>query len=282
MMKRLILLLATVAALSAMTGCDKDDDRRVEIPSAVEGAFGELFPGATQVGWSDRGGYLVASFRDADAQTRAWFAADGAWRMTETDLTYAQLPEAVRTAFETGEYAAWRVDDVEQVLRVGLETVYVLEVERGKDEYELIYSPEGILLSAVPDTDGDDDNDDLLPADLPATVTEFLRERYPDARIVDAERERGMYEVEIVDGRTPRELLFSETGAWVWTKTEIRPSELPAAVADAVRASQYGAWIIEDADRYEDPDGEWYVVELEEPRTDLEAELRVRADGTIF
>lgn len=279
-----MLLFAAVAALAMTAACDNDDDKggSVNVPAAVKGAFGERFPDATHVRWRGRNGFLVAEFRDAGTPAQAWFGKDGAWRMTEVDMTYAQLPDAVRVAFEAGEYASWRVEEVEKLLREGLETVYLLEVEQAEAEYELLYSEQGILLRAAADTDGDDLNDDLLPSALPQAVTDFLQQRYPGARIVDAERERGMIEVEILDGRTPREVLFSSASEWVSTRTEVRQSEVPAVVLDAVRGSQYGTWEIDEVDHYDSPDGEWYLFELEEPRTDRETELRVRADGTIF
>lgn len=282
-MKKLLCMLAALVALGAMTACDDDnDDRSVDVPSAVKEAFGGMFPGAARVEWSDRGGYLVAQFQNAGTGTQAWFAADGNWRMTEEDLTYVQLPAAVKTAFETGDYAAWQVDDVDKLLREGLETVYVLEVEQGEAEYELFYSELGILLRAVPDADGDDDNGDMLPSELPAAVTDFIRQHYPQARIVDAEREKGRIEVEIIDGRTPREVLFSQAGEWISTCTEVRPGDVPAAVSDALRTSEYASWEVDDVDHYDSPDGEWYEFDLEEPRTDREMKLRVRPDGTIF
>lgn len=282
MLKKWMMLSAVVLALFAATGCDReDDDRFTNVPPAVEKTFREMFPQATEVRWADRSGYLVAGFRQAGTPAQAWFVPAGEWHMTETDIRYGELPQAVRTAFETGEYASWRVDDVEMLARRGLETVYSLEVERGESEYELLYAEDGILLSALPDTDGGD-HADLLPSGLPQAVQEFLAQHYPDARIVDTELERGQYEVEIVDGRTVRELRFDADGNWLETRTEVRVSSLPAAVLDAVRTSQYGSWQIEDADLVQTPDGEWYEVELEEPRTDREARLRVRADGTIL
>lgn len=282
-MKKILCMLAALAALGAMTACDDDNDgRSVDVPSAVKEAFIGMFPGVAHVEWSNRGGYLVAEFQNAGSGTQAWFAADGNWRMTEEDLTFAQLPAAVKTAFETGDYAAWRVDDVDKLLREGLETVYVLEVELGESEYELFYSEQGILLRAVPDADGDDDNVDMLPSELPAAVTDFIRQRYPQARIVDAERERNGIEVEIIDGCTPREVLFGQGGEWISTCTEIRQSELPAAVLDALRASDYASWEVDDVDHYDSPDGEWYLFDLEEPRTDREMKLPIRPDGTIF
>lgn len=280
-MKKILLMLTAVALLGAMPGCD-DDDRSVNVPAAVKGAFEGMFPGVTRVAWSDRGGYLVAEFNDAGTDMQAWFAADGNWRMTEEDLPYAQLPAAVRTAFEAGEYALWKVDDVDKLLREGMEAVYVLEVERGETEFDLVYSEAGVLLRAIADTDGDDDHDDLLPSQLPKAVTDFLGQRYPDAVVVDAEQERGRIEVDILDGSVSREVLFSADGTWISTETEVRQSDVPAGVLAALRGSAYAAWKIDDIDLFETPDGEWYRFELEEPGSDREHEMRIAPDGTIL
>ena len=75
--------------------------------------------------------------------------------MTETDLLYDQLPEAVRKAFSAGEYADWRVEDAERLARAGFEPIYVLEVEKGQTEYELFYAEDGVLIRAVVDADDD-------------------------------------------------------------------------------------------------------------------------------
>lgn len=284
MLKKWMLYSAAALALITATGCDMDDDdddRLTYVPSGVEETFRAMYPRATSVRWSDRSGYIVADFREDGTAAQAWFLPAGEWHMTDTDIRYAELPQAVRTAFETGDYASWRVDDVDLLSRRGLETVYSIEVERGESEYELLYAEDGILLSALPDTDGGD-HADMLPSNLPQGVQSYLSQHYPDARVVDTEFERGVYEVEIVDGRTVRELLFDADGNWLETRTEVRVSSLPAAVLDAVRTSEYGSWQIEDADLVQTPDGEWYEVELEEPRTDREARLRVRADGTIL
>lgn len=281
-MKKLAVWMLGLASLVAMTACNDDDRESVKVPAAVQGVFGEMYPGATHVEWSDRGGYMVADFRDGGAGMQAWFDAAGKWYMTEQDVPYAQLPEAVRTAFESGDYAAWQVDDVDKLMREGLETVYVLEVERGKEEFDLWYSADGVLLRAVPDTDGDDDREGMLPQELPQAVRDFIAGKYPGARIADAEREKGTLEVEIIDGRTPREVCFGTGDAWLWTKTEVRSSGLPAAVIAALAGSQYANWKIDDADHYDSPDGEWYLLELEEPQSEREAELRILPDGTIL
>lgn len=189
-MKKFMVLVMGLVSLGVMAGCD-DDSKSVKVPAAVQAAFGEMFPAASHVEWEDKGGYMVADFRSAGTVMQAWFDAAGKWYMTEEDISYAELPRAVRTAYEAGDYAAWHVDDVDKLLRNGQETVYVLEVERAEQEFDLYYSEDGVLLREVPDRDGNDDHGDMLPQELSKAISDFIARKYPGARIVDAEREKG-------------------------------------------------------------------------------------------
>lgn len=177
-MKKFMVLVMGLVSLGAMAGCD-DDSKSVKVPAAVQAAFGEMFPAASHVEWEDKGGYMVADFRSAGMYMQAWFDAAGKWYMTEEDISYAELPRAVRTAYEAGDYAAWHVDDVDKLLRNGQETVYVLEVERAEQEFDLYYSEDGVLLREVPDRDGNDDHGDMLPQELSKAISDFIARKYP-------------------------------------------------------------------------------------------------------
>lgn len=167
-----------LVSLGAMAGCEDDDRKSVRVPAAVQGAFGKMFPAASHVEWEDRGGYVVADFRSAGTVMQAWFDAAGKWHMTEEDISYAELPQAVRTAYEAGDYAAWHVDDVDKLQRNGQETVYVIEVEHAKQEFDLYYSEDGVLLREAADTDGNGDHGDMLPQELPKAVSDFIARKY--------------------------------------------------------------------------------------------------------
>lgn len=79
-----------------------------EVPALVLDEFNSLFPGATNVVWSTKGEYAVANFywdgSRADNVVRnhtAWFAlANGVWGMTEKEIRFADLPEAVKMLLE--------------------------------------------------------------------------------------------------------------------------------------------------------------------------------------
>ncbi len=150
-----------IALLTLLTGfvfmsCDKDDDVPADaIPQAVVTSLQNKFPGVTNVKWEIEDGYLVAEFSYGDYETEAWFDRTGKWFMTETDLPYALFPDKVKEAFESSKYASWKIDDTDRVVRADSATIYVIEVELAKEEYELHYTEDGTLVLERPDTDDD-------------------------------------------------------------------------------------------------------------------------------
>ncbi|MDA6987431.1 hypothetical protein OSM86_26080, partial [Escherichia coli] len=76
----------------------------------------------------------------------------------------------------------------------------------------------------------DYDYSDYIPVAPAAGVDAFLKANFPNARILDIDREDNMTEVEILDGKVVRELLFDGTGNWLFTKTEMSYAALPAVV----------------------------------------------------
>lgn len=281
-MKKFTIWMLALVCAGAMLACSDDDDNSVKVPTAVRAAFDKMYPSATGVKWKSRKPYVMADFRDGSNVREAWFDVVGKWYMTKTEMTYAALPQAVRTAFEASAYASWKVEDVDQLVRNEMETIYAIDVKSGSFEYDLYYTADGVLLRKVADAGGDDEYEGMLPMDLPQSVKSFIQQKYAGARILAAEREGGEIEVLIVDGRTPREVYFDGTDAWDRTKTEVTEAQVPQVVMQAVRTSQYGTWNIDKIDLFENPEREWYRFELDDPQSDREVELDVLPDGTIL
>lgn len=281
MMKKNVFLLVALS-LCLFQSCDKNDNEPVPgyVSAETKAAFDEKYPSAKDVEWETRNDYLIVGFKHDKVEKEAWFDNSGAWYMTETDIPFAQLPDAVKTAFQQSEYSTWEVDDVDMIERRDAETVYVLEVEQGNSEVDLYYSPDGILVKTVLDADGNDSYEDFIPSRLSSSIEAYIKEYYPSARILDIDREKGMTEVEILDGTVCRELLFDEGGAWIQTKMELRVTALPDAVMFAIKASQYATYEIDDADFIQTPAGEWYLIELESGKQ--EVKLRIDAAGKIL
>ena len=293
-MKRNIVLMTLLVSALALAGCEKNEDdgsREPAVSEQAQAALAEKYPAATNVRWTAKDQYFVASFSlpasraEAGNDLAAWFDNGGAWYMTETDIPFTALPQAVQTAFNASEYAAapWTVDDVDMLEREGVETIYVIEAEKRENgietEVNLYYSADGVLVKMLTDSAPDYDYGDYIPSRPATGIEEYIRTNYPGARITEIDYEHGMTEVEIIDSRTPRELLFDGSGAWVYTKTEVRRSDVPQTVIQALESSGYAAYRIDDIDHYKTPDREFYRFDLESAQGD--AKVDITQDGTL-
>lgn len=146
-MKKILLIPLLVLGLFAWQGCNDDDDLRNPGGNTdVESAFNAMYSDADRVEWEKKGNYWVADFWKDGREKEAWFEMNGNWYQTETDITFAELPETVKTAFGASEYKDWRVDDVDMFERNDAEIFYILDVERGNQDYDLYYSSDGTMI----------------------------------------------------------------------------------------------------------------------------------------
>ena len=256
-MKHLLMsfLVGTMILLSACS--DEDGPKTNEIPDRVLEAFNSQYPDATNVSWETRDEYAVASFTievrstTTEGRSMAWYRmSDARWSMSDIDIHYNHLPQAVKTSFEATEYAQapWhRDDDVDVITRAGYdETLYVIEVEKNENgietEVELYYTADGILVNTIIEADKEDDHS---------------------------------------------EVVFSSSSQWIYTKTEYDRrdiGQIEQAVMAALKTSEHYTSDnrIDDIDRYETATGEtFYCFELE-TRFDDDIEVYISIDGEIL
>lgn len=285
------LLAMGMIGLQSCSNDDDDDLPGSKVPEAVRNAFDSSFSNTANVSWETKnvsnGQYYKVEFSnksDNGYKTEAWYTADGSWYMTETEMPYNAIPQAVKTSFETGEYASWKRDnEVERIERAGAakEVIYIIEVESPQDvDMDLIYSADGILIKAVND-DGDGDNGSLLPdvpSEMVTAATEFIQAKYPNARIIEIERERGMVEIDIIHDNLSKEVVLNSNYEWVSTSWDVYA--LPVAVTDAISASQYSGYKVDDAEFFETPAGNYYLIELEQGNR--EVKVKIAEDGQFI
>lgn len=101
---KMYFLLLALGALG-LQSCNDDDDHLSSVPTELKNAFTEKYPSVSNEKWETKGNYYIAEFRQQNYETSAWFTPNGIWQMTETDLPYQALPAAVKSAFESSEYA---------------------------------------------------------------------------------------------------------------------------------------------------------------------------------
>ena len=268
-----------VAGTFVFTACD-DDDNKFAAPEAVQAAFNQQYGDATRVEWErERNGYLVAEFWKDNKEYDAWYTTEGQWVMTEVDHRndLNALPQAVRDGFAASAYAQWRVDDIDEIQRPDYENVYKIEVEQnGQQDMDLYFDVNGTLFREV--ADGNDDrNEGMLPSQMPAGIQTFIDERYPNARIVDFDTERGRYEVDVIYNNQSIDILFDTNSNWISSSTDYERN-VPEVVKNAINANFSGKRI-DDCDFVETAAGERYwLVDID----NQEADVRVSEDGQIL
>lgn len=290
-------LIATGLTLSSCSNDNTDitTPDSGEVPAAVQQAFSAQYKNATNVKWTRKGTYAVAQFTDTDnggTQSVAWYDVTSAkWSMTDGDVPYSALPQAVRTAFESTEYAQspWTKEDEADVLsRNGAETIYVIEVEKNENGTEtsidLYITAEGVIVKTLIDQEADNDYEDYLPQSPAGSITDWIKAKYADAKIVDTESEDGLTEVDFVSGGLSKEALFDAQGNWIQTKTEYAYATLQLVPEAVIKAALSGAANakVDEVTLYETAKaGNYYRVDLENRYGD-DTEIFVSTDGTVI
>jgi len=225
-------------------------------------------------------GYLVAEFIKDSKEHDAWYMGDGTWMMTEVDhgRDLTALPQAVQDGYALTVYAQqqWTVDDIDEIQRKGYETIYKIEVEKaGQPDHDLYFDIAGTLFRDVQDQD-DDRNEGLLPGQMPAEIQAYVDANYAGAMVVDFEKERNGYELDIRHGGKSIEIRFDSSYNWVQTSTDCK-RDIPANILAAVNAA-YPGKVIDDCDYIETAAGEaYYLIDLD----NYDKDLKVTADGAI-
>lgn len=123
------------------------------------------------------------------------------------EINLEDLPQAVREAF-TQAYPKAEDVEIDQEAHFGT-TLYEIEFKKDGQEYEQLYGEDGTLMGSEIEID---------LKDLPETVTNAIRQEYPNATIKEAEKVSGMkeaqteYEVEIEENGNEWEIYVDADG----------------------------------------------------------------------
>lgn len=272
-MKRinLLMLIALLTTAFTFSACSSSDDDSVNPNQAAVDAFNALYPDATTPKWETKGTYYVAECRIENKDADVWFTANGVWQMTELDITYEQLPDAVKTSFEASEYASWKIDDVDELRYSDGSIQYVIEVEQGKFEYDLFYDELGNLLYR--DDKNNSENYEHWPNNTGSTtdMNAALKAKYPNA-ILDEWERKGSYLIAECDiDRVEADVWFDADLNWVMTEFDWTFTKLSTAIQTAFLASEYANWELDDVDKLEYVSGTiYYVIEVERGNTEIQ------------
>ncbi|WP_181885248.1 PepSY-like domain-containing protein [Pontibacter diazotrophicus] len=136
----LIFLIASITIVFAQES---------SVPQGVQDAFKNKYPNMTAPSWDREDDNKYEATFNRDGKTyEAKFSANGEWLKTERDVNRSEVPQAVLTALANSEYAAWEQgDNFDEVETPAHAKLYKIEVERGDQEYNLYFTPEGELVN---------------------------------------------------------------------------------------------------------------------------------------
>lgn len=122
------------------------------------------------------------------------------------------------------------------------------------------------------------DDDDFSPE---KSIQREFQTRYPNAKDVSWEEEKGYSVAKFRQGNEYSEAWFTETTLWNMTNTDIRFPSLPQDVQDSYNGSQYADWRIDGVTRLERMDTKMlYIIEVENELG--ETDLLYSASGILI
>ena len=93
--------------------------------------------------------------------------------------------------------------------------------------------------------------------------------------------EHGMTEVDIIHNNISKEVVFNSSNQWAYTSWDVHRNALPVEVTNAIASSpQYAGYHVDEADFFETPTGEYYLVELE--KGELEVKVKITTKGEFI
>lgn len=315
-MKNVIALIALGGFIILSSGCNLEDDTSifdpVNLPDPVAAFIAENYPdfqirSAEEEDVCNDVPVLEVELEDGPGpDIDLYFTPEGEYLFAATDISEAELPEAVRMAI-ADDFPDYSInpDDLERFDYPDGTMEYEVELihnTTGEDD-DAVFAADGTLVcfdqSGDDDDDdnGDDDGDDddgdddgSTPVDVPEDVRDFISTSYPGYEIRSAETEdicddQLVYEVELEHGPGPDiDLYFTTDWVFLLTATDITPADLPAAVMATI-TNDFADYSInpEDVERFDYPDGTVeYEVELVHSTSGDDDDAIFAADGTLI
>lgn len=148
----------TILSVSIMlsTGACAQEHSDEEIPETVKTAFSQKFPAAKKVSWGmESATEWEAEFKLDGKEYSANFLTDGTWHETEHEIKKVDIPEAIRQTLAK-DFAGYEIEEAE-ISEKSNGSVYELAVEKGEEEWELVFDISGKLIEKKAIEEEDED-----------------------------------------------------------------------------------------------------------------------------
>lgn len=144
-MNRIIIVLLCAALMSNAACAQKISADKV--PAAVTSAFKAKFPNATKTSWEmENANEYEAGFKLNGEEVSANFDNTGKWLETETEIKVSALPAAVQATLAK-DFAGFKIEEASKIESAKDGNCYEAEIEKGEETFDVLFSPDGKVLS---------------------------------------------------------------------------------------------------------------------------------------
>ncbi|WP_140160616.1 PepSY-like domain-containing protein [Algoriphagus antarcticus] len=127
-----------------------------EVPEVVKTAFSQKFPDAKKVNWDmEDASSWEAEFKLNGMEYSSNFNLKGDWLETEHEIKKSELPTSIKEILDQN-FMGFKVKEAE-ISEKADGTVYELAVEKGEEEWELVFDMDGKLLEKKAIEEDDED-----------------------------------------------------------------------------------------------------------------------------
>lgn len=152
-MKKTIQFVA-VALLISASACAQESNEKV--PAAVKTAFEQKFPDAKKVSWDmEDATAWEAEFKMNGMEYSANFSTTGEWQETEHEIKKSEIPGAVQQMLAK-DFDGYKIGEAE-ISETSTGKVYEIAVEKGEQEWELVFDESGKLIEKKAIDEEDED-----------------------------------------------------------------------------------------------------------------------------
>jgi Putative beta-lactamase-inhibitor-like, PepSY-like len=120
-----------------------------KFPAAVKETFAKKFPAATYVKYQIKKKDFEVAFKDNGVGMSANFNSKGEWLETETVMIESDLPKEVLTSVATN-FVGFMITEVTKTEGPDKVLNYEMNLKKGKECYEVKFSPKGEILKKTP------------------------------------------------------------------------------------------------------------------------------------
>lgn len=142
-MKSIIIAMALLCFAASTAFAQKINEDQV--PATVVSNFKKQFAKAIKPKWEMEDADFEVNFKDNGSEYSAKYDKQGNWLETEQEIKSTEIPAIIKQGIEK-EFPGFKTDEVEKVNYPDNKTVYEMEVEKGKEEFEVQFSSDGKML----------------------------------------------------------------------------------------------------------------------------------------